>query len=594
MALFRKLHGTRESSFQIGKAGPLLQRVGATARLQLANLLRWLPAGAAIEGFLSSDGSGDLTSIKSNFNGAAPPTISNDSTQGYVKWSRWLDLVNKREYVCFDASAGAAVWVDTTQDPFTDLGALTREPTGFPNLTDSSISFDPTGPPVRTFTIQPKAPATEFSFYVDGKKFTKNSAQTVQITDTAGLWYIYFNASGVLQANQTAPAFYGNAFVAVLYWNTNAVTNKYILGEERHGIVMDWKTHEYLHDTRGTAYDSRAGGFDLTGYTLDTASDAAVTVGLSNGKIEDEDLEHSIVHSATPTNPFEQILADPAQIPVYHRAGNPGLWVKDVATTFWFKNAATRVAWNQNTAGTWGQAEAANNEYVAYWIVATNDPSAPIISLQGQRADGNLADSKANNTLSSLDVGGLPFVEMRVLYRLLLRTATGFAGTRKAKLSDVLDLRTLSGIPGGSFVPSSHSALSGLDAHDHKQYQRVRNFGFREQDRTYLKTGDGTFGAMALFEFFGSDYESIPQQVDAIVSTGDAGNTGEFRIYDVTNSLVIALVTGVTHAAKDTPKIVNLTITPANVPTVKAMWEIQARKSAGGGEVRIHDLSMAY
>lgn len=42
------------------------------------------------------------------------PTVNDDTGDGYTVGSRWLDTTNDKEYVCADASSGAAVWVETT------------------------------------------------------------------------------------------------------------------------------------------------------------------------------------------------------------------------------------------------------------------------------------------------------------------------------------------------------------------------------------------------------------------------------------------------------------------------------------------------
>lgn len=47
------------------------------------------------------------------FNQAAgPPGASNDNTEGYSisPASRWFDTTNQNDYICTDASTGAAVW----------------------------------------------------------------------------------------------------------------------------------------------------------------------------------------------------------------------------------------------------------------------------------------------------------------------------------------------------------------------------------------------------------------------------------------------------------------------------------------------------
>jgi hypothetical protein len=45
----------------------------------------------------------------------AAPGTGNDDSEGYSVGSRWIDTTNAKEYVCLDASTGAAVWTETTQ-----------------------------------------------------------------------------------------------------------------------------------------------------------------------------------------------------------------------------------------------------------------------------------------------------------------------------------------------------------------------------------------------------------------------------------------------------------------------------------------------
>lgn len=53
---------------------------------------------------------GDWIGAKDNIANSAP-AVSNDSSEGYEVSSRWLDIVAQIEYICIDASVGAAVWV---------------------------------------------------------------------------------------------------------------------------------------------------------------------------------------------------------------------------------------------------------------------------------------------------------------------------------------------------------------------------------------------------------------------------------------------------------------------------------------------------
>ena len=80
-----------------------------------------------------------------------------------------------------------ATALDALADRLVQHDLITKEPTGFSNATDSSISFDDGS---RTFTIQPTG--ASFDVYVKGKKFTKTSSETVTITNFPGNHYIYY------------------------------------------------------------------------------------------------------------------------------------------------------------------------------------------------------------------------------------------------------------------------------------------------------------------------------------------------------------------------------------------------------------------
>ncbi|RMH16936.1 MAG: hypothetical protein D6698_08995, partial [Gammaproteobacteria bacterium] len=68
--------------------------------------------------------------------GAAAPTIADDSTKGYEAGAIWLDTVTNRSYICVDATAGAARWVRTSNPK---IGTGTSNPTA---TTDSSQGYE--------------------------------------------------------------------------------------------------------------------------------------------------------------------------------------------------------------------------------------------------------------------------------------------------------------------------------------------------------------------------------------------------------------------------------------------------------------------
>lgn len=66
------------------------------------------------EGFMRKTGAGAYEVIKSNMAAAVAPTVNEDSGDGYVVGSRWVDTTADKEYVCLDATVGTAVWIETT------------------------------------------------------------------------------------------------------------------------------------------------------------------------------------------------------------------------------------------------------------------------------------------------------------------------------------------------------------------------------------------------------------------------------------------------------------------------------------------------
>jgi hypothetical protein len=62
-------------------------------------------------------GLGNVLDTLMNFAGVVDPTAQNSSAEGYTIGSVWLNTVSQREFTCFDATAGAAVWTELTPDP---------------------------------------------------------------------------------------------------------------------------------------------------------------------------------------------------------------------------------------------------------------------------------------------------------------------------------------------------------------------------------------------------------------------------------------------------------------------------------------------
>ncbi len=339
------------------------------------------------------------------------------------------------------------------------------------------------------------------------------------------MWLFYYDNAGVLQATQGAIDYEIMTSVALVYWNGT----EGLLQEERHGTVMDFSTHEWIHETFGASYIS---GLAISGYILDTDNDSAVSIGISDGVIHDEDTKINIVHSATPSDFFEQILADPAQIPVLHIDGTT--FKRDAATNFPFKNtSAGRVNYNL-LSGTWGQQEATDNYYVAVFVCATTVVDSPIIVFQGQREDSSISDSRINNQFSNLVFPDLPINEITPLYRIILNTKNTFGDTRKAEIVEVLDLRGLRVSAGTAVNPTNHNGLTDVQGGTATEY-----FHFTSTEHTRLIVGQTTKSASSALAANEIDHSS-----DGIKTKTIAGNTVFTIISPILDKVVALRVTG--------------------------------------------------
>lgn len=361
-----------------------------------------------------------------------------------------------------DSDSGEPKLVPMSDVVVTVNGDGSGEPIGHEDRTDSTISFDHTS---RVFTIAPVGDS--YAVWCKGRKYVKTSSETVTIGTASGLYYISFDADGALQATTTFFDWANDTPTAYIYYNSGD-TSKYMLFDERHGIVLDWQTHEYLHRTRGAAY---ANGFDITASVTngDGSLDSHAQISMDGGTFFDEDLQVDIVHDDTPTaNTWEQDLSGPAQIPVFYRSGSTG-WTYDTPTDFPVKQGTARPAYNLNTGGTWTTPDLPDsNRYGIQWIVATNNLNYPVLSIMGQDYYDNEGEAEAA-TWDSMNLDDLPVVEIRVLYKIVFRgSGTNTPGCRFTQIDDYRNALSSATSTAASIV--DHGGLTGLGDDDHTQY----------------------------------------------------------------------------------------------------------------------------
>jgi hypothetical protein len=288
----------------------------------------------------------------------------------------------------------------------------------------------------RTITITPTGPS--FQIAAAGVVYTK-TATSLQIPDTNGLHYIYWDASGTLVSTTTfAEAIITeHAIAAAIYWNA-ALDVEVLVADERHSVQMDPATHIYLHRSRGAALDKSTTRFGLTYDTGGNGSQADdAQVALETGTLIDEDL-------VLPSSLTAQVLTLPAQIPVVYKSGASASyeWRIKAADSYPLVYAGTvsgytgaRCAYNQLTGGSWQLTELGNNGYALIHLFAWDSISSRIVAVLGQTEYGSaaLARAGAETELISVLLSGLPALEMVPLYSLIFQTATAYGNAPKAR-----------------------------------------------------------------------------------------------------------------------------------------------------------------
>jgi hypothetical protein len=356
------------------------------------------------------------------------------------------------------ASKGSGLTNNEIDANFTNLNDRTAGIRGFKVL-PSSLTFTNSG----SFTLSVNGNHT---VVIDGTEYAVTGPRTKNVAWASlveGPNYFYYNVvTGTLTLQHSTSPFTFDAVtapVAVIYWQAGAVNAPLGgIGYECHAATMDWKTHEYLHSTRGTAYISGGG---ISGYTIpagNTVTNAELSYGLASAVISDEDIRITCA-----------AVADPSSLPCYYRDAS-GNW-RTVSTTYGLP-LNTGIP-RYNSIGV-GLADVPDGSWFAMFIFATNLVTDQWVVIPGQRTDTSLVDAQSNNTMTSLQLGSLFTTEFKPMYRIVYRydvtapnAITNSDTGIRAMIAFVEDLR--GAISGGSsaVTASDHGSLSGLADPDH-------------------------------------------------------------------------------------------------------------------------------
>lgn len=347
-------------------------------------------------------------------------------------------------------------------------GSIISDPTGFVNETETTISVV-NG--TRTFTLAKTG--VNFTVYQKGIPYIFNSDQSIVFPDTEGVHHFFFDL-GILSVVSAfdVSLITSKVYIANIYWDA---TNKkaVILGNERHGMMMDGATHLYLHQTLGAKF---VAGMGLGDFIIDAngSLNTHAQFSASLGNFRDEDIDNHV----------SAVGVGVANIPMLYLEGASSFWRSSAPNGYPVRTAGTgRAAYNQFTGGAWQQTEVSNGNFTLTHVFATNDRLySGFVFVQGQTEYTTIALARvgANSEINSLTLGTLPFAEFIPVGTVIYETKNTYTNAVKSILrssetgGNYYDWRIQQ--PALGTPATDHGLLSGLQDDDHYSlYKRIDN-----------------------------------------------------------------------------------------------------------------------
>jgi hypothetical protein len=394
--------------------------------------------------------------------------------------------------------------------------------TGFEDASSVALSTDSGNPPTITLTFT----GTVY-WWSDGVRYSDSGTDALQMADSSGVHWIYYDGATLsAQVNPSDAEFDAiltdKAFVSIIYFN--ATTNaSYVVANELHGAEMSGETHRWLHDSVGSNYHE---GLTISGYTPDTATNAALSFEITDGNFFDEDLKISIVDGSAANQYEQQLNGGDASIPVLYRNA-AGEWTEQAASTLPYIVSGTTLRY-MDADNSYAQTSLGNNQYMNMFLVATNDWQYPIKMIQGTDEYSKQEYSQGAVGDEIVDWGTLPSAEWVLLYQIILKQSSG--ESVDGKIIDVIDYR-FTGITGASATSQDHGSLSGLSDDDHAQYAlhslstAANDFLVGSGSNTWIKKTLAEAGAILEGDIVHDNLQSIPAN-DHIDWTNASDNFG--------------------------------------------------------------------
>lgn len=413
----------------------------------------------------------------------------------------------------------------------------------------------------RQFTITYTAGA---AYTVGGVRYTKTGSDvTTAHASTTGLWFCYYDASGVLTVSSTPWDLLTTAPIAAAYYTTsnNGGAAAGIPIDERHpgSTGMANATHKYEHQVNGTQIIS---GGVLSGYTLATNTLAAQTWGTTAATLFDEDL--SVTAAAVVDN--QGLTTTPYRI--FWRTGTTAAplwnWVDSLVPYY---TDGTQINSNLLSGGNWSLSPVVTNLWVNYWVLGTTAASAPqIIVIMGNTQHASLAAAQASTFISEVaDIAKLT-TEGVVLYRTTFRRAGGGNATANCQLADVATITASIVSVGDGAVTAAvvstdttnfDNLIAPSDTTVQKALDRIDDHTHASREKNYIKDGAFVFptaDAQALLNWVQTKNTTVATAANCAAPEVNPGGTPDaaFTFLSSTTSPLMGSYSALlTHPASD-------------------------------------------
>lgn len=349
--------------------------------------------------------------------------------------------------------------IATPQDLVNKLDSSTFEKIdrfGFLNQIDTTISFDS----VNTFTLSPVD--TTWSYFFSGKLVTITGPKSINISDTppatTGPYFITIASMTGDLVKSMSPWSLENDIVpvAIIYWD-NTQTPKFLLQDERHSCLIDRRAHSYLHTTQGTKF---LNGCALSGYTLNSSVDTNKVFGISETKIADEDIFHTLGAVIKP-NGISAVYLN-----VYRNSLTTWAWSY---LPFPFKYTTTGfIEYDLNGVMT----PTSNNRFVNTYLMATNTVAPGNYVFIPGRSDFSSLDLALLEDFRTFDMTGFITPEAVAIYQLTWKGVNN-AGTGQCQLTNIEKISGNIVTSSASVVSVEHNASAGLQGGSIGEYYHL-------------------------------------------------------------------------------------------------------------------------